>query len=107
MPQVWEGPRTGNSRRAFGEDRIRLSNAPRDRASGARLMPDLRHGAGAQDRDFGRTSQSRARPYDAAVLDLCRTESADRFSRPVRFNSPSAGPTQIFSSSIELVTACS
>ena len=70
-------------------------------------MPDLRHGAGAQDRDFGRTSQSRARPYDAAVLDLCRTESADRFSRHVRFNSRTAGPTQFFSSSIELVTACS
>jgi len=44
-PQVRHGSGAGSSRRSFGEDRIRLSDASGDRASRAGFLPHLRHGA--------------------------------------------------------------
>src|SRR4051794_24518668 len=61
--------------RASGRDALDLPDASANRAQGAGLLSDLRHGAGADDAD-GRSRQSRTARYDPAVLDQPRAFGA-------------------------------
>ena len=49
-PDDYLNERTAKTERSAGGRRLHLPDAPRDRAGRPRLLPDLRHGARAQDR---------------------------------------------------------
>ena len=74
-----QGSRRGAA--GAGRDDLHLPHASGDPPGRARLLPDLRHGAGAGDGHGRRRSQPRAGRHDAAVLDrpgadACRCSSS-------------------------------
>ena len=63
-----------------GEDHLHLPDAPGNRAGSSGQLPDVRHGAGAEERRRGRRGRERrAARHDAAVLDRRRAHACRCF----------------------------